>query len=94
MLYLGVVGSAIAFALYMWVIKKVTPLTASIIPLLTPIVAIIIGWLVLHERMTAQILTGCGLILTGIYFINVKKWLIRISASQAGDKESEICNSQ
>jgi drug/metabolite transporter (DMT)-like permease len=86
-MYLGIVGSAIAFALYMWVIKRVSPLTASIIPLLTPIVAIIIGWLILHERMTIQILTGCGLILTGIYFINVKKGLIRLPGSKTGNKE-------
>ncbi len=29
-LYLGVIGSAVAFTLYMWVIKRVTPLTASV----------------------------------------------------------------
>lgn len=73
-LYLGVIGSAVAFALYMWVIKRVTPLTASVIPLLTPVVAILIGWLALNERLTLPILAGCGLILTGIGFINTNRF--------------------
>ncbi len=92
-LYLGIVGSAVAFALYMWVIKKVSPLTASVIPLMTPIVALIIGWAVLRERMTLPMLSGSGLILAGIYFINTNKGRIRISAARPGKKESDICNS-
>lgn len=72
-LYLGIVGSAIAFGLYMWVIKKVTPMEASVIPLMTPLVALIFGWLFLNEYIGPRTLAGSAMILTGVYFITVSR---------------------
>lgn len=91
--YLGIIGSAVAFALYMWVIKKVSPLTASVIPLLTPIVALVIGWLILHEPMTYGVLTGTALILTGIAFINIAKGPVLYASPAVRNREPDICNS-
>lgn len=81
-LYLGVIGSAVAFALYMWVIKKVTPLSASVIPLLTPLVALLVGWLVLQEQITLSMTIGSGLVLTGVFFLSAERFpLFNLSRS-------------
>jgi drug/metabolite transporter (DMT)-like permease len=69
--YLGVIGSAVAFVLYMWVIKKVSAVEASIIPVVTPIIAVFLGWLVLDEKLGVNSLVGCGFILIGVYLVNI-----------------------
>ncbi len=70
-IYLSIVGSAVAFVLYMWVIKKVSAVEASIIPVVTPIIAVFLGWLVRGEKLGLNALIGCGFILVGIYLVNI-----------------------
>ncbi len=69
--YLAIVGSAVAFVLYMWVIKKTTVMQASVITLCTPIVAILLGWFWRHEDLGGNVLIGTILILTGVYVVNI-----------------------
>jgi drug/metabolite transporter (DMT)-like permease len=69
--YLAIVGSAVAFVLYMWVIKKVTVMEASVITLCIPVVAILLGWLLRDEALGFNVLGGTSLILVGVYFVNV-----------------------
>lgn len=70
-LYLGGFGSALAFILYMWVIKKVSVVEASIIPLTTPIAAVVLGWLMRNEKFGVNVFFGGALILVGVYMVNV-----------------------
>ncbi|MBL7995449.1 EamA family transporter [bacterium] len=70
-LYLAVFGSALAFILYMWVIKKVSVIEASIIPLTTPIAAVVLGWLMRNEEFGPNVFFGGALILIGLYMVNV-----------------------
>lgn len=70
-LYLAGFGSALAFILYMWVIKKVTVIEASIIPLTTPIAAVVLGWLMRNEKFGLNVFLGGALILFGVYMVNV-----------------------
>ncbi|MBX7151777.1 EamA family transporter [bacterium] len=72
-LYLGLFGSAIAFVLYMWVIKKVSVIEASVIPLTTPIAAVILGWAMRDEAMGINVIAGGILILAGVYLVNILK---------------------
>ena len=69
--YLGTLGSAVAFAVYMWVIKRVSVIEASIIPVATPVVAVSLGWLILDERLTLDSLWGGCMILIGVYLVNI-----------------------
>ncbi len=73
MLYLAVVGSAIAFVLYIWVIKKVSVLESSIIPVATPVIAVMLGWIVLDEKLGLHSWIGMAFILAGVYFVNIYK---------------------
>jgi drug/metabolite transporter (DMT)-like permease len=70
-IYLGALGSAVAFGVYMWVIQRVNVVEAAIIPVATPIVAVFLGWLILDEHLTIYSLWGCGMILIGVYLVNI-----------------------
>ncbi len=66
-LYLGVVGSALAFVGLYWLLTKATATNTSMVGFSTPIVAILLGWLVLGEVPNFSMGAGTVLILSGLY---------------------------
>ena len=66
-LYLGIVGSALAFVGMYWLLKKTTATNVSLITFVTPILALVLGWLVLGEVLDPGVGLGAMLILAGIY---------------------------
>lgn len=64
--YLGVVGSAMAFVLYYWLLKTMSAIALSYIIYVTPLVALVAGWLALGEVLSWQTLAGTVIIFTGI----------------------------
>jgi drug/metabolite transporter (DMT)-like permease len=65
-LALGVFGSGIAFALNMRVIKVAGASTAAYVTYLVPIVAVLLGVLVLHESLTWNLPVGAAIVLLGV----------------------------
>ncbi len=66
-LYLGVVGSALALVGWYWLLTKTTATNSSLILFVTPVVALILGWLVLQEVVVPVVALGTFLILSGVY---------------------------
>lgn len=66
-LYLGVLGSALAFVGLYWLFTKTTATNVSLIIFITPILALILGWVVLQEVPDSSIGLGAALILAGVY---------------------------
>ena len=66
---LGGVLTAGAFILLFWLIPRVGGTTASTITLIAPISAVLLGAWLLGEVVTAPQLTGMGIILTGLLFV-------------------------
>jgi drug/metabolite transporter (DMT)-like permease len=66
-LYLGVVGSALAFVGWYWLLNKTTATNSSLVLFVTPIVALVLGWLVLQEGVEPAVALGTFLILSGVY---------------------------
>jgi drug/metabolite transporter (DMT)-like permease len=64
--YLGLFGSALAFALYFGVIRAVGPGKAAYSSLLVPIVAMLLSTLFEHYRWSALALSGAALALAGL----------------------------
>jgi drug/metabolite transporter (DMT)-like permease len=62
---LGVVCSAIAFLLFFALIAEAGPVRASVITYAHPVVALVLGVLLLGERITPATLAGLSLILAG-----------------------------
>ncbi len=66
-LYLGVFGSALGFVGLYWLLKKTTATNASMITFLNPILALLLGWIVLREIPDRNVGLGATLILAGVY---------------------------
>ena len=60
LLYLVVVGSVIAFALYYWLVRNMDVTHTMLIALVTPVVAVILGMIVLHERLNWRLFAGAA----------------------------------
>lgn len=65
-LYLALVGSALPFTLYFWLLKRQTATGMSLINYATPVIAVLVGTLFLGEPFTARILLGTALVLAGV----------------------------
>lgn len=67
--YLAIVGSVIAFLLYYWLIQNMDVTKTMLIALVTPVVAVILGMLVLGEKLDWRTLAGGAMIMSGIGLI-------------------------
>ncbi len=66
LLYSGLLSVGIAYTLQIHAQKKVPPVPATLILCLEGVFALLGGWLILSERLTANILTGSALMLTAM----------------------------
>ena len=62
---LGVVCTALAFLLFFALIREIGPVRATVITYVNPAVAVTLGVVLLHERLTGAIFVGFVLILCG-----------------------------
>ena len=71
--YLAIVGSVVAFVLYYWLVLRTDVTKSMLIALVTPVVAVILGMIVLDEEIGWRTLIGGAMIMTGISFIVVRR---------------------
>ena len=64
--YLGVCGSVLGFALYYYVIKHLETGKVALITLVTPVLALLLGHLANGEAVEARVWAGAGLISLGL----------------------------
>ena len=69
LLYLAVVGSVIAFMLYYWLVHKVDVTKTMLISLVTPVVAVVLGMVVLGEDLSWRTVAGGIMIMVGVRFV-------------------------
>jgi drug/metabolite transporter (DMT)-like permease len=71
--YLAIVGSVIAFLLYYWLVQHMDVTTTMLIALVTPVIAVILGVVVLSEELNWRTFAGGAMIISGIGLIVLKK---------------------
>lgn len=71
--YLGVFGSVVGFFCYNYALKRVKATEVSILSYFNTIIAIFLGWLVLNETVTYDLLIATVLIILGVFITNYKK---------------------
>ena len=64
--YLAIVGSAVAFTVYYWLLRRLPATSLSLINYATPVVAVLIGTLWLGEPFTLRIFLGGLLVVAGV----------------------------
>jgi drug/metabolite transporter (DMT)-like permease len=68
--YLVLVGSVIAFGAYVFALKRLPAALVTVHAYINPIVALIIGSVMLDERLTANIAMGTLATLLGVFLVN------------------------
>ncbi len=70
LIYMSLVGSVAAYACYSYAIKNLPMTIVSLYAYINPIVAVILGWLILNEKLNAQIAIAILVTVAGIYLVN------------------------
>ena len=72
-LYLVTFGSLIGFTAYIYLLKEVSPAKASTYAYVNPIVALLLGWAIAGESISARTLVAAAIILGGVALITVAR---------------------
>jgi drug/metabolite transporter (DMT)-like permease len=72
-IYLVLVGSLAGYSAFVWLMKHSTPAKVSTYAYVNPVVAVFLGWLLLHEPVTSRTLAASAVILTAVVIITVQK---------------------
>lgn len=70
MAYLIVVGSSLAFTLYMFMLKHLSATAASLYTYINPVLALLLGAAFLNEKLQLATLVGAAITLVGIWLVN------------------------
>jgi drug/metabolite transporter (DMT)-like permease len=78
-LYLAVFGSVLGFVTYHWLLKRTEAVYLSLVSFINPIVAVILGAIVLDETLTPSVFTGASFVLSGILLANAPQLYRRLN---------------
>jgi drug/metabolite transporter (DMT)-like permease len=66
-------GSIAAFTSFNFLLKKISTEKVATSSYVNPIIAMLLGWYFLEEKITSQSMIAAAVMLTGVYFINSRK---------------------
>jgi drug/metabolite transporter (DMT)-like permease len=64
--YLIVIGSLVAFTAYVWLLRNVPISTVATYAYVNPVIAVLLGWAILEEEVTAATIAAAGLIVLSV----------------------------
>ncbi|MBU2493585.1 MAG: EamA family transporter [Bacteroidetes bacterium] len=70
--YLAFFGTVVTFTTFYWLMQRISVVILSLSTFITPIIAVFLGWFILHEKLSALTLLGSSLVLIGILFANFR----------------------
>jgi drug/metabolite transporter (DMT)-like permease len=78
-IYLVVFGSLVAYVAYSYALRKLPMTIVSLYAYINPLVAVVLGWLVLNEKLNGKIGLAFLITILGIYTVNrgyqqLKEW--------------------
>jgi drug/metabolite transporter (DMT)-like permease len=65
-LYLTIAGTVVAFGTYIWLLRQVSPTLVATYTFINPIIAVLLGWLVLGEQPTPWMIAGAALVIASV----------------------------
>src|SRR5712692_2318943 len=81
-LYLVVCGSYIGYTAYIWLLQHVPTSKVSTYAYVYPVVAVFLGWLVLHERIVRYIAMGIAIIVASVVLVTSAKISTRTAVEE------------
>jgi drug/metabolite transporter (DMT)-like permease len=70
----------IAFVTYHWLLKRIEAVYLSLTTFINPVIAVILGAIVLGETLSPMVFAGSGLVLAGILAANGKQLYGKVRA--------------
>jgi drug/metabolite transporter (DMT)-like permease len=64
--YLSVMGSCVAFTAFVWLLRNAPASKVMTYAYVNPVIAVFLGWLVLHEPVDGWVLAGMAVIVAGV----------------------------
>jgi drug/metabolite transporter (DMT)-like permease len=80
--YLAIFGSVIAYSAYAYILRVSTPVAASTTAFVNPAIAVVLGWVVLGEALSARQMAGAGVILVAVVFLTASLPALRRAAKR------------
>ena len=72
-MYLVVCGSWIGYTAYIWLLEHVPTSKVSTYAYVNPVIAVFLGWLILHERVDRFILMGSAIVVLSVILVTSAK---------------------
>ncbi|HYG39315.1 MAG TPA: EamA family transporter, partial [Cytophagales bacterium] len=70
LIYLILFGTVLAFGAFIYALSKLPTTIVSLYAYINPLVAIILGWLILNERLNLTIWIAFAITISGVYLVN------------------------
>lgn len=73
LLYLAVLGSAVTFTVYYWLLARLPATRLALMSYLIPVVAVIVGALLFDEPLRPRLVAGSALVLAGVVIVSRRR---------------------
>jgi drug/metabolite transporter (DMT)-like permease len=73
LLYLAILGSAVTFTIYYWLLARVKATQVALMSYLIPIVAVAVGAMLFDEPLRPRLLAGSALVLAGVVTVSRRR---------------------
>jgi drug/metabolite transporter (DMT)-like permease len=87
--YLIVFGSVLTFSSYIWLLRVVSPTRVATHTFVNPVVAVLLGWALLNEPLTATTVVASAVIVAGVALV-----VTRAPGSEPRRAEPSLCPSK
>lgn len=71
--FLVLIGSLVGFSTFVWLMKNAKPALAATYAYVNPVVAVLLGWLLLNEPITGRTVIAAVIIITSVAIITTQK---------------------
>jgi drug/metabolite transporter (DMT)-like permease len=88
LVYLVVAGSVVGFAAYHWLLDNVSTTQVSTYTFVNPVVAVVLGWLFLGERLSPTMLLGAVMVVASVVAI----WRAETASDADPGKKARVGN--
>lgn len=72
-IYLALFGSVVGYVAFNYLISQLPSTKVTVLSYVNVVVALFLGWLILDEKITSQIIIAAAFIIVGVVIVNYKK---------------------
>ena len=66
-------GSLVGYTAYIWVLDNAPAALVSTYAYVNPVVAVFLGWIILHEKVDAYVLAGSAIVIISVVLVTTAK---------------------